>query len=189
MAKIKLAPQTLLYPNPAVIIGANVDGKPNFMTAAWCGVACSEPPMISVGIRPSRYTFGGIRQNMTFSVSIASANLVAETDYCGIQSGSEADKAKVCGFKVFYGKTATAPLIEECPVNLDCRVVHILDLGSHALIVGRIEDTYVSEECLTDGKPDAAKIKPFAFVGGQYVTMGESVGKAFGAGLKLKKKS
>ena len=188
MAKTKVSPQPLIYPTPAVLVGSNIDGRPNFMTAAWCGVACSDPPMVSVAIRPARYTYQGVRENMTFSINIASTDLVRETDFCGIKRGSEVDKSKVCGFKVFYGKTGTAPLIDQCPVNLDCRVVHVLDLGSHALIVGRVEETYVSDECLTDGRPDAEKIKPFAFVGGQYRALGSVVAKAFAAGQELKAK-
>ncbi len=186
MAKTKITPQPLLYPYPAVLVGARVAGKPNFMTAAWCGVACSEPPMISVAIRPSRYTYQGVRENMTFSINIASADLVRETDYCGTKRGSDVDKVKVCGFDIFYGKTETAPLIEQCPVNLDCRVVHILELGSHALIVGRVEEAFVSDQCLSDGRPDAEKIKPFAFVAGQYRAIGDVVAKGFAAGQQLK---
>ncbi len=186
MSKTKIPPQPLLYPYPAVLVGATVAGKPNFMTAAWCGVACSEPPMISVAIRPSRYTYQGVRENMTFSINIASAALVRETDYCGTKRGSEVDKVKDCGFNLFYGKTETAPLIEQCPVNLDCRVVHILELGSHALIVGRVEEAFVSDDCLTDGRPDAEKIKPFAFVAGQYRAIGDIVARGFAAGQQLK---
>ena len=186
MAKTKIDPQPLIYPMPAVLVGANVAGKPNFMTAAWCGVACSDPPMISVAIRPARYTYQGIRENLTFSINIASIGLANEADYCGMRRGSEVDKVKICGFGIFYGKTETAPLIDQCPVNLDCRVVHILDLGSHALIVGRVEETYVADECLTEGKPDVEKIKPLVFSAGQYRALGEVIAKAFAAGQKIK---
>ena len=92
MSKTTFGPQTLLYPMPALLIGANVDGKPNFMTAAWAGIANSEPPMISVAIRHVRHTLKGVKQNMTFSVNIPSTDMVAETDYCGITPGTKADK-------------------------------------------------------------------------------------------------
>ena len=144
MGKTLMGPQTLIYPMPVLIIGANVDGKPNFMTLAWGGIANGEPPMISVAIRHQRYTLKGIRQNLTFSVNIPSTNLVKETDYCGSISGSKVNKVEACQFNVFYGKLDNAPLIEQCPINLECRVVHILDLGSHSLIVGRIEETHIS---------------------------------------------
>ncbi len=191
MGKILMGPETLIYPQPALLIGANVNGKPNFLTVAWSGIANGEPPMISIAIRHNRYTLGGIRQNMTFSVNVPSTDMVRETDYCGIVSGSEVDKVEVCRFKVFYGKLRSAPLIEQCPVNLECKVIHSLDLGSHLLVVGRIEETHVSESCLTDGKPDIDKINPFSYItdpDSQYQAVGEVIGKAYSIGKELAKR-
>jgi len=188
MGKITMGPRTLIYPMPVLLVGANVDDKPNFMVAAWSGIACSEPPAVSVSLRPSRYTYKGIRQNLTFSINVPSVDLVRETDYCGNVSGSEANKVEVCQFKVFYGKLGNAPLIEQCPVNLECKVMHILDLGVHSLIVGRIEETHVSESCLTDGKPDVNKIKPLIYVTEpttHYQTFGEVVGETGSIGREL----
>lgn len=188
MDKIKMGPKALIYPMPALIVGANVDSKPNFMVVAWGGIANGEPPMISVAIRHQRYTLKGITQNQSFSVNIPSTDLVRETDYCGIVSGSEIDKAEVCKFNVFYGKSGDAPLIEQCPVNLECKVVHILDLGSHSLVIGSIEETHISTSCLTDGKPDIDKIKPFVYTtrpAGQYQAVGEVIAKAYSIGREL----
>ena len=188
MAKILMGPQTWIYPMPALLVGAQVDGKPNFMTVAWGGIANSVPPMVSVAIRHQRYTLKGIRQNLTFSVNVPSSDMVKETDYCGSVSGSKANKAEVCRFGVFYGKLDSAPLIEQCPINLECKVMHILDLGSHCLIIGKIEETHISESCLTDGKPDVNKIKPFTFTTSpsrQYQALGEVIAKAGGAGREL----
>ena len=138
MKKITLGPQTLVYPMPAFIVGANVNDKPNFMTVAWSGIAAGTPPTIAVALQPHRYTLKGVRENGTFSVNVPSAALVRETDYCGTISGSTGvDKVKDCNFTVFYGKLKNAPLIEQCPVNLECKVVHTLSLGSHVLIVGQ----------------------------------------------------
>lgn len=189
MGKIAMGPRTLVYPTPATLVGAMVDGKPNFMTVAWCGIACSTPPMVAVAIQPRRYTYKGIRQNLTFSVNIPSTDMVRETDYCGIVSGARTDKANICKFKVFYGKLDNCPLIEQCPVNLECKVVHILDLGSHSLVVGRIEESHVSESCLTDGKPDVAKIKPVVYAiapAHQYHGLGEVIARAFSVGEEIK---
>ena len=161
MSKIAMGPQTLIYPMPVLLIGSDVDGKPNFMVVAWGGIANGEPPVISVAIRRTRHTFKGIKQNSTFSVNIPSADMVREADYCGITSGSRVDKVEVCRFKVFYGKLGHTPLIEQCPVNLECEVMHVLDLGSHSLVVGRIEESHISERCLTNGQPDVNKIKLF----------------------------
>ena len=189
MGKIVMGPQTLVYPMPALLVGANIDDKPNFMTVAWGGIANGEPPMISAAIRHTRHTLKGIRQNETFSVNIPSTDMVIEVDYCGITSGSKVNKVEACQFEVFYGKLGNAPLIEQCPVNLECKVIHILDLGSHALVIGRIEETHVSESCLTDGEPDVSKIRPITYIDSpitRYQALGEVLAKAFSVGKELK---
>jgi flavin reductase (DIM6/NTAB) family NADH-FMN oxidoreductase RutF len=191
MAKTKLGPYPMLYPMPTLLVGANVDQKPNFMAVAWGGIACSEPPMISVAIRSARHTLKGIRQNGVFSVNIPSIDILKEADYCGMVSGAVTDKVKDCGFKLFYGTLKTAPMIEQCPINLECRIEHQLELGSHILVIGRIVETYINEECLTDGKPDVKKIKPFIFThgpGSQYYGFGKVVGAVFQSGKALIKK-
>lgn len=182
--KKAIGPQTLLYPMPAVLVGALVDGKPNFMTAAWCGIAASKPPAISVGLQSVRFTLEGIKANNTFSINIPSADLVEKVDFCGIYSGRKTDKSQI--FKVDYGKLDTAPLIQECPVNLECRVIHTLDLGSHILFIGEIVETYVNEDCLTDGQADPAKIDPLIYTTGvqQYQRLGKIVGQAWEAGKR-----
>jgi flavin reductase (DIM6/NTAB) family NADH-FMN oxidoreductase RutF len=186
MKKTKMGPQTMLWPHPAVLVGADVDGKADFAAVAWTGIAAGTPPAISVALQHPRYSLKGIRRNLAFSVNIPSRELVRETDYCGLTSGAKTDKVKDCKFKVFYGKTAGAPLIEQCPINLECEVAHILDMGSHALVIGRVVETHVSEDCLTEGKPDINKIRPFAFIPGNYYAIGEAFAKAFSVGKEIK---
>lgn len=160
------------------------------MTAAWSGIANSNPPMVSVALQHHRHTYKGIKENGTFSVNVPSAALVKETDYCGIVSGTKEDKTADCNFNVFYGKLGNAPLIEQCPVNLECKVVHILNLGSHAFIIGQIEEVHVSENCLTDGQPDVSKIDPVVFcTGGRktYRGLGGELAAAFSVGMEIKK--
>lgn len=191
MSKAKLGPQTLVYPMPALLIGAQVDGAPNFMTAAWAGIVCSQPPTICVSFQKQRHTLKGIRQTGTFSANVPHEGQVKETDYCGIVSGRQADKTADCGFHVFYGEMETAPLIEECPVNLECRVTQEVFLGSHYLVIGTIEETHVSADCLTEGQPDVEKIKPLGYTEGfhtAYYGIGPELGPAFRAGLELKHK-
>ena len=188
MNKILLKPSTYLYPQPVVLIGANVNDVPSFTTVAWAGIANGNPPMISVALRHSRYILKGIKKDMVFSVNIPSTDMVKETDYCGIVSGANVNKAKVCGFKIFYGELDGAPLIEQCPVNLECEVVHTLDLGSHLLVIGRIRQAHFSESCLVDGKPSIDKIKPIVYVtgrGGRYHNVGEFLANAFSIGKDL----
>ncbi|MDA8139507.1 MAG: flavin reductase family protein [Desulfobacteraceae bacterium] len=192
MKKVTLGPQTLLYPMPAFLIGANVDGKANFMTAAWSGIANSNPPMVTVALQHHRHTYKGIKQTGTFSINVASEDQVRQVDYCGMVTGSRKDKTADCGFTIFYGKLQNAPLIEQCPLNLECKVMHILNLGSHALVVGQIEEVHASEECLTDGVPDAAKVKPVMYSPGpekRYHGLGNSLAKAFSVGNELKTKA
>jgi flavin reductase (DIM6/NTAB) family NADH-FMN oxidoreductase RutF len=189
MTKKKLGPQPMIWPHPTVLVGANVDGKPDFAAVAWAGVAAGNPPSITIGLQPHRYSLKGIYQNRTFSVNIPSVDLVKETDYCGLVSGADTDKVKNCKFKVFYGKTASAPLIEQCPINLECEVSHILNLGSHMLVIGKVIETHFSEDCLTDGQPDINKVKPFAFGPGKYYVIGESFADAFKIGREIKGKT
>jgi len=189
MSKILLGPKVLLFPRPVLLVGANVDDKPNFMAVAAAGYANGDPPMISIAIQHHHYTYKGIRQNLAFSVNIPSADLVRETDYCGIVSGSRINKTKVCQFSVFYGKLNNAPLIEQCPINLECKVVHTLDLGSHSLLVGRVEETYVSESCLTDGEPDVDKVNALIYTPAPdrtYRAFGRIIAKAYNVGQELK---
>jgi len=189
MAKVRMGPGTFICPQPLFLVGANVDDKPNFMAVSWGGIAGEKPPMISVAIRHYRYTYKGIKQNGYFSVNIPSKDIVSEADYCGIVSGSKANKVEVCHFNVFYGKLNNAPMIEQCPVNLECKLVHILDLGSHALVIGKIEETHITESCLTNGKPDVAKIKPLIYsegVSNQYQAFGDFIASAYRVGRALK---
>lgn len=191
MAKVRLGQQKLDFPTPVVLVGAMVDGKPNFMTVAWCGMVNSEPPMVSVAVRPQRYTCRGIRENMAFSVNVPGTSLVKEADYCGIVSGRDVNKAAACGFNVFYGNMKTAPLIEQCPVNLECRVLHTIELESHVLFIGRVEEVHVSQDCLTDGKLDFTKAQPIIYsnvVSPQYQALGAVLGKQYTVGKELKVK-
>ena len=193
MAKVKLehksGPLPILGFYPTILIGVDVDGKADFTTVAWTGVAASVPPSVTIALQHHRHSLKGVRRHMSFSVNIPSADYVKETDYCGLASGARVDKAADCGFKVFYGKLKNVPLIEQCPINHACEVVQILNLGSHELIVGRIVETHVSEECLVDGRPDPGKVNPFLFAGLGYYRIGEYLGDAFRCGVAINPKA
>jgi len=187
--KVTKGPQTWLFPLPALLIGAMVDGKPNFMTAAWGSIANAEPPMLSVAIRRSRHTRSGIEPGGTFSVNMASASQAQEVDFCGIESGSKKDKVAHCGFTVFYGDLKTAPLIAQCPLNLECVVQHIIELGTHSLVVADIKQVHVSEDCLSDGALDLTKVDPIVYLTAparKYVHTGAPAGDAYSIGLTVK---
>ena len=188
MIKTKLGPSTTMFPYPTVLVGALVNGKPNFMTASWVGIACSNPPAISVAIRPERYTYKGVIEHNTFSINVPSSNLAKTTDFCGIYSGRDNDKTTL--FNIFYGKINTAPLIEKCPLNLECKVIHTIEIGSHTVFIGEIMETHANEDCLTNGKPDIIKIDPIIYATGtrQYHRIGDEIGRAFKIGDKSDKK-
>ncbi|MFC1886498.1 flavin reductase family protein, partial [Thermodesulfobacteriota bacterium] len=161
MTKKKIGPKTLLYPMPAVLVGTVIDNRPNFMTAAWSGIACSKPPCISVAVQPIRYSHKGILENKTFSINIPSADMVKEVDFCGIYSGRNDDKSSM--FRVFYGNVETAPLIEECPLNFECNVIQSLELGSHTLFIGEVVETHVSNNCMNGENIDTGFVNPLIF--------------------------
>lgn len=188
MGKKELTPNCLIPVRPILIVGANVGGRANFLEVGGGGLVSSEPPMVALPIRHQRYTLKGILENRTFSVNIPSVELVKEADYCGIVSGRETDKVRDCNFDIFYGKLTNAPMIEQCPINLEGSVVHVLGSDSHSIVIGRIDGTYVSQEFLMDGRPDFDKLAPLLwFVNkGEYVTNGKMVGKCRSVGNELK---
>lgn len=186
MDKITLGPMPYMSIMPTVLVGANVKGKVNYMTAAWATVACMAPPMVCVALNKTRYTAKGIEENKTFSLNIPAAKHVVETDHCGLVSGAHEDKSKV--FKSFYGKLKTAPMVEECPVNIECKLFKSVDCGSHLLHIGEVVEIYADESCVTNGKPDIEKIRPIVYAQTTYFEVGKQVDNAFSAGKKYKKK-
>jgi flavin reductase (DIM6/NTAB) family NADH-FMN oxidoreductase RutF len=186
MEKITLGPLPYMSVMPTLLVGANVKGKPNYMTAAWATVACMAPPMVCVAINKMRYTAKGIEENRTFSLNVPSVKQVVETDHCGLVSGAHEDKSGV--FRTFYGKLKTAPLAEECPVNIECRVFRSVDCGSHLLYIGEVEEIHAEKTCVTDGKPDITRINPIIYAQSAYFDAGKEVDRAFSAGKKYQKK-
>lgn len=186
MDKITLGPMPYMSVMPTVLVGANVNGKANYMTAGAATVACVAPPMVCVALNKARYTVKGIGENKTFSLNIPSARLVVEADHCGIVSGAQEDKSGV--FKSFYGTLKTAPMAEECPVNIECKLFKAVDCGSHLLHIGEVIGVYADKGCITDGKPDVTKINPILLTQGAYFAIGKQVEKAFSAGKKYRKK-
>lgn len=186
MEKITLGPMPYISVMPTLLVGATIKGKPNYMTAAWATVACMAPPMVCVAINKARYTVKGIEETRTFSLNIPSVHQVAETDYCGLVSGAHEDKSGV--FRSFFGKLKTAPLAEECPVNIECRLFRSVDCGSHVLYIGEVVEIHAQKACVTDGKPDISKIHPIVYAQSAYFDTGKQVAKAFYAGKKYQKK-
>jgi flavin reductase (DIM6/NTAB) family NADH-FMN oxidoreductase RutF len=194
--KIDLGAGVASYPMPVVLVGAIVKGKPNFLAIGFFVNAGYKPPKVAMVLNKAHYTNQGIRENKTFSVCIPSESMVEATDYCGLVSGSRVDKSKV--FDVFYGKLKTAPMIAECPVNLECKLDRIVDTGqNHEMFIGEVVSTYTEENYLTDGTVDLRKTKPFVLApilaarallhkDLMYYTLGKPKGKAFSVGKNFK---
>ncbi len=182
--RVRLGPKPFLLPQPAALVGTVVDGRPNFMVAAWCGVVNHVPPMVTVAVRPSRHTEAGIGQHRAFSLNIPSSDQVVETDHCGIVSGKKADKSGV--FAVSRGVLKGAPLADGCPLVLECRLERTVDLPTHRVHFGEVVEVHADPACLVDGVPDMGRVDPlvYAITDGNYWRIGERVGRAFQVGKR-----
>jgi flavin reductase (DIM6/NTAB) family NADH-FMN oxidoreductase RutF len=183
--KIELGAKNCLYPLPTVLVGALVNGKPNFTTIAHVGIM--DLNSVSLGMNKIHFSNAGIKENKTFSINIPSAKLVKEVDYCGLVSGKTTDKAAL--FQTFYGKLKTAPMIAECSVNMECELLQTVDFPSHDIFIGKVADTFTDESVLTNGSVDLEKLQPILFTmsNQSYYGIGKKIGKAWNIGKNLKK--
>jgi flavin reductase (DIM6/NTAB) family NADH-FMN oxidoreductase RutF len=181
--KVEIGAKNCLYPLPTTLVGALVNGKPNYVAIAHVGIM--DPGSVSLGMNKSHYTNAGIKANGTFSVNIPSVKMVKEADYCGLVSGKTKDKTVL--FKTFYGKLKTAPMIEKCAVNMECELIKTVDFPNHDVFVGKVVATYCDETVLTDGVVDFGKVQPILFVMNDrsYWKLGTKLAKAWDVGKEL----
>jgi flavin reductase (DIM6/NTAB) family NADH-FMN oxidoreductase RutF len=186
--KKSLGAKTLAMPLPVWVIGSyGADGVPNLMTAAWCGMCCSEPPSVAVAVRKSRLSHANILARGAFTVNIPAARHAAAVDYIGLVSGKDADKFGAAGLTPVRGGHVDAPYAAEFPVALECTVAEAVDLGSHTLFVGRIADVKADDAVLgADGLPELAKVDPLVCspADKQYYEVGRSLGSTYSLGRK-----
>lgn len=190
MHKRRLGPQHFLNPKPVVLVGTIVDEKPNFLTVSWIGSASANPPAIAVAVRNVRYSLQSIRQHLTFSVNLPTVDMAGLANYCGSVSGANVDKVRACSLNIFAGGLRGAPLIEQCPINMECEVLQFVEIGDHTLIIGTIRETYVSEDCLVNEVLDIEKVRPLCFcarssTAGRYYNLGEVVASVAGDGSEF----
>jgi flavin reductase (DIM6/NTAB) family NADH-FMN oxidoreductase RutF len=189
MAKIKL--DQLAFPVPICIVGTMVNGKINYATYGSFGLLAPRPKLhVYIGSQRSRYTNVGIRETGYFSVNIPPTDLMQKTDYVGIVSGQRTDKSGV--FSSFFGSVDKAPLIEECRVNMVCRLVDTADLPDRDIFFGEVLETYVDEECTDNGLLDYARIDPLIYTmngtgNASYRRLGDVVGTAYKEGRVMMK--
>jgi flavin reductase (DIM6/NTAB) family NADH-FMN oxidoreductase RutF len=186
--KKSLGAKTLLFPTPVLIIGSyDAKGVPNAMNAAWGGIACSEPPCVTISVRDPRKTYENIMAKKAFTVNIPSEKHMKEADYFGIVSGKTEDKFKSTGLTPVKSGLVDAPYIEEFPLVLECILKETHKLGTHTQFIGEIKDVKAEESALNaKGFPDPEKMKAFMFdpSTSAYYAAGKFLGQAFAAGKK-----
>ncbi|MFB0545445.1 MAG: flavin reductase family protein [Anaerolineae bacterium] len=175
MAKRVQKPFPALYPIPVVLVTClDEDNEPNVLTVAWIGTVSSTPPQIAISVRPYRYSHALIRETGEFVVNIPTEDLLHAVDYCGRISKSTRDKFADTGLTPEPASQVRVPIIGECPVNIECKVVESVSLGSHDLFVGEIVAVHVDEELLDEeGFIDYVKAKAVAYLGNEYWSLGE----------------
>lgn len=188
MAKAIWKPGTVLYPLPAVMVSCgSMEKNRNIFTAAWCGIANSEPAMTYVSIRPERHSYGIIKESGEFVINLVTKDLTFACDFCGVRSGRDIDKFKEMGLTAQKGNFVAAPIIYESPVNIECRVKEQIPLGSHDMFLSEIVSVSVSDEYMDKtGKFHFNDSQPICYSHGAYYTLGEQIG-TFGYSVKKKK--
>ena len=190
MAKQQWKPGNMLYPLPAVMVSVrDNEGKDNIITVAWAGTVCTNPPMVSISVRPERYSYHMIEESGVFVINLTTKDLAYATDWCGVNSGRE--HAKFEEMRLTPGKATivNAPTVEESPLCIECRIKEIMALGSHDMFIAEVvnvqaDDRYLDQET---GAFDLSKANPLAYAHGKYYELGELVGK-FGWSVQKKRK-
>lgn len=188
MGKQTFKPGNMLYPLPAVMVSCQGnDEKPNIITVAWAGTVCTNPPMLSISVRPERYSYHLIEESGEFVVNLTTQDLVRATDFCGVRSGRDLDKFKECHLTPLPSKLVKAPGIAESPVNIECKVREIKPLGSHTMFLAdvvnvTIDDTYLDE----NGRFHLNQSGLVTYSHGEYFLLGKKLG-TFGYSVAKKK--
>lgn len=178
MGKRQFKPGNLLYPVPAVLVSAaDKDGNSNLITVAWAGTICSDPPMLSISVRPERYSYHMIRETGEFVVNLTTEELVRAVDFCGVKSGRDTDKWKETGLTPEKASVVNVPLVRQSPVNLECRVLRVDELGSHHMFVAQVVAVDVDEKYMDEKDQfHLSAAKPLAYSHGRYYGLGECLG-------------
>lgn len=179
----------MLYPLPAVMVSAtDGEGKDNIITVAWAGTICTNPPMLSISIRPERYSYAMIKKTREFVVNLTTEQLAYATDYCGVRSGRDVDKFQEMKLTKEKADFVKAPMIKESPVSIECRVKKIVELGSHHMFVADVLAVHADEAYMDEKqKFNLNKAHPLVYSHGEYYGIGKKIG-TFGYSVKKKKR-
>lgn len=168
MSKKEFSPKPILMPLPAVMVSCSAEGyKPNIITISWIGIVNSEPPMLSISVTPQRFSYNIIKKSGEFVVNLTSEKNLEVVDFCGTKSGCDYDKFETLNLTPIKASKISAPLIKECPINLECKIRQSSILGTHEMFVAEIVAMHIDEEYLDDrGRPDIDKLKPLVYCPG-----------------------
>ncbi len=186
MSKELWKPGNMLYPLPAVMVSvADKAGNPNIITLAWVGTVCSEPPMVSISVRKERYSHPILMETGEFVINLTTEDLVFATDYCGVKSGRDVDKFKEMNLTPIPATQIAAPMIKESPVNLECRVRQVLELGSHDMFIADVVAVHADEKYMDEKhKFHLEWAKPLVYSHGAYYACDEKQLGTFGYSVR-----
>ncbi|HJC47272.1 MAG TPA: flavin reductase family protein [Candidatus Lachnoclostridium pullistercoris] len=189
MARQTWKPGNMVYPVPAAMVtAADKKGNTNIITIAWTGTICSDPPMTYVSVKPERYSYHMLKETGEFVINLTTRKTAFAADYCGVRSGRDVDKWKETGLTPGKASKVSAPIIEECPVNIECRVTEIKHLGSHDMFMAEVVAVDVDEKYMNEkGKFDLNGTGLIAYSHGEYRELGKAVGK-FGYSVQKKRR-
>ena len=179
MGKQSWKPGNMLNPVPAVMVScADREGKPNIITIAWAGTVCTNPPMVSISVRPTRYSYDMIRETGEFVINLVTEPLTRACDYCGVVSGRDVDKFAETRLTPQASRYVKAPGIEESPVNIECKVTEVKELGSHDMFLAKVVGVTIDNQYMDDrGKFNLNASGLTAYSHGEYFELGEKLGK------------
>ena len=178
-------PGNMLYPLPVVMVSVcDKAGNSNIITVAWAGTICTNPAMVSISVRPERHSYQMIKETGEFVINLTTKDLVYATDFCGVKSGKNVDKFKQCKLTPIPGKFVSAPMIEQSPVNIECKVKEIKELGSHHMFIAEVLAVHADEQYMDEkNKFCLEKAEPIVYSHGTYLMTGDVLGK-FGFSVK-----
>ncbi len=178
MSKTNFKPGNMLYPVPAVMVSCQREGeKPNIITVAWAGTICSDPAMVSISVRPERYSYDIIKETKEFVINLTTTDIVKATDYCGVRSGRDVDKFKEMNLTAIKSQKVNAPSIAESPVNIECQVKKIEHLGTHDMFIAEVVAVTVDEKYMNEnGRFELNSSGLVAYSHGEYFELGKKIG-------------
>ena len=189
MSKQSWKPGNMLYPLPVVMVStADKEGRDDIITVAWAGTVCTNPPMVSVSIRPERYSYHMIRETGEFVINLTTEELAFATDYCGVKSGRDVDKFRETGLTRETAEKVKAPMIAEAPVSIECKVREVRELGSHHMFIAEVVAVHADEKYMDEkNRFDLNRARPIVYSHGEYLGTGKKLG-TFGYSVKKAKK-